>query len=237
MFDWFMGEEARIAKRQRLLTDKAQPADEREAVTEWLVSNGTPKAVVALLTRFDMTLEHQILDQKEKDRVYQNLVELGTDKVGRAVRAHLKRCKQVTFPLRLLEQLDGSGAVMDFVLELLAVEAQRRDFKAERKFDSLTWLADCKDPRALAAASEHIGDFDEGVRCAAVGAILGQGDAKGREVLEARIVDASEDSNRLKVRVASAFAQRRWKVGDVERVTASLPPGFVVREGTVVQTG
>lgn len=236
MFDFLLNEEGRIAKRQRVLTDKAQTAEDRESATHWLAGNGSPKAVVALLSRFDLTLEHQINDKTEKQRVYDALVELGVDATGRPLRAHLRKCRQVGWPLKLLEALDGKAAAVDLVIDLLGAEVTRRDFKPDRKVDLLSWLSDRKDSRAVDAASPLLTDFDEGVRCAAVAVITAQADDRGCTALEPRLLDPKEESNRLKVRIATAFAQRRWKVNDAPAVQAALPPGFLLRDGVVFAT-
>ncbi len=233
MFDFLLNEEGRIAKRQRVLTDKAQTADERESAIAWLAGNGSPKAVVALLSRFDLTLEHQINDKTEKQRVYDVLVELGADAVGRALRAHLRKCRQVGWPLKLLSATEASAA-LPLVIELLEAEARKHDFKPERKVDLLSWLSDHKDPRAIDAAAPLLTDFDEGVRCAAVAAIVAQPEDRGKTSLEAKLVDPKEDSNRLKVRILSAFVQRRWRVADAEAVQANLPPGYSLRDGIIL---
>jgi HEAT repeat protein len=164
------------------------------------------------------------------------LTELGKDAVVRPHRAHLRKCRQVGWPLKLLEAIDGNTAAVDLVIELLEAEVARRDFKPDRKVDLLSWLSDRKDSRAVAAAAPLLTDFDEGVRCAAVAAITAQADDRGRAALEPRLVDPKEESNRLKARIATVFAQRRWKVEDAPGVQAALPPGFQLRDGVVLAT-
>ena len=57
-------------------------------------------------------------------------------------------------------------------------------------------------------------DFDEGVRYSASEVIIAQQDDAGRPYLQKVLANPAEDSNRLKVRLAGVFSQRRWPIDD-----------------------
>jgi hypothetical protein len=231
MFDFFMSEDKRIARQQRTLTNRDVQGEDREKAARWLADNGTPKALVALLTRFDLQLESGLKDRAEKDFVYKLALGFGAA-IERPLERHLERCRQIALPLRLYVELKGDAAAVERVFSLLEHERKKDDFKPQKKLDLLVWLAERRHPGAVEAASASLEDFDEGVRYAAAEVIIGQQDEAGRKHLERILRNAAEESNRLRVRIADVFAQRRWTVDDADAV--NLPGGFAFREGRVV---
>lgn len=231
LFDFWMSEDQKIARHQRTLTDKNQQAEDREKAARWLLDNGGLKGVVALLTRFDMSLENQLKDSGEKDFVYGLLTGLG-DTVMRPLDRHLERCRHVAHPLRLYLELKGEAATIERVFAILAIERSKDDFKPEKKLDLLVWLAERRHPGAIEAARPFLADFDEGVRYSACEVIAAQGDALGREPLLGVLTNPEEDSNRLRIRIAGLFSTRRWELPE----GTALPPGYMFKEGRVVQS-
>src|SRR5688500_13762355 len=88
VFDFFMSEDKRIGRQQRTLTDRDVQAEDREKAARWLADNGTPRALVALLTRFDMQLENGLKDKSEKELVYKLALGFG-DALERPLDRHL----------------------------------------------------------------------------------------------------------------------------------------------------
>ncbi len=233
MFDLFLSEEKRIGKNQRTLTNRDKQAEDRETAARWLNDNGSPKGIVALLTRFDMNLENQLHDKDEKQLVYGMLASAG-EAVTRPLDRHLKRCRQLAMPMRLHIELHGLDATVEKVMELLQIELEKDDFKPRKKHDMLVWLAEHKHPRVIEAVTPFLADFDENVRYSAAEVMLAQGDDAARPALAAALANPEEESNRLRVRLAEAFQQRGWSVDDPDAVAAHLSERFALRGGRVV---
>ena len=236
LFDFFLSEDKRIQKEQRNLTNRDLQAEDRENAGRWLSENGSGKALVALLSRFEMQLEHQLHDKDEREFVYGLLLSHG-DEVLRPLRLHLKKCKKIAMPLRLLTEIANDEDTMQMVYDLLQLELEREDFKPQKKIDLLVWLTEHRHPGAMDAAIPHLKDFDEGVRYGAAEVILAQQDDAGRAPLEAVLADDKEESNRLRVRLAEAFIQRRWSLDQPEVVAGLLPEAFAVRNNVIVSNG
>lgn len=234
LLDFFLSEDKKIQKHQRRLTNRDVQVEDREASAQWLADNGSGKSLVALLSRFDMNLENQLKDRAEKDFVYGLLVQKG-EAVVKPLTVHLKRCRQFALPIRLLAELQGDEAAIEQVFGLLEHEREKDDFKPEKKTHLLVWLAERRHPGVLEAARPFLADFDEGVRCSAAEAMIAQGDEAARAPLLDALANPEEDSNRLRVRIADVFAQRRWSTGDVD-VSSALPDGYVARDGRIVTT-
>ena len=233
LFDMFLSEDKRIQKEQRAITNRDAQPEDREMAARWLSDNGSGKALVALLSRFEMKLDHQLNDKDEREFAYSLLSQHG-DEVLRPLRVHLRRCKRIAMPLRLLGDLSDADHVMETVFDLLQREFDLDDFKPQKKVDLLTWLAEHKHPGAQPAAVPHLKDFDEAVRYAAAEVIIGQKDDAGQAPLELVIADSKDDSNRLRVRLAEVFVQRRWVLADPEGVAAMLSEKFGVIDGQIV---
>lgn len=230
--NFMLSEDRRIQKEQRRVTNRDLQPEDREAAYKWLAENGSGKALVALLSRFDMKLEHQMKDGDEKEYVFGLLLAHGAEKVERPVRAHLRRCKTIAMPLRLLAELKGDREAVEMAFELLDAERARDDFKPEKKIDLLVWLVDHKHERAVEVVSPFLQDFDEGVRFAAAEVLIAQQqDDRVRPLLEAVIANPKEESNRLRIRLYELFQRKGWKLERPEAVSAAATAGWQVIDG------
>ena len=233
LFDMFMSEEKQIRKNQRRVTNRDLQADDREMAAHWLSDNGTPKALLALMSRFEMKLEHQMHDRDERDVVYELLVRHG-DAVERPLRRHMKKALRVAMPLKLWMQLQGKEKAIGLVYDMLRDEYERDDFKPQKKVDLLVWLTDYPRADAIENVTIFLKDFDEGVRYAAAEVILAQNSDAGRPLLEGPLADPQEESNRLKVRLCEAFVSRRWTVDQPELVLPNLPMSHTLANNRIV---
>jgi hypothetical protein len=234
LFDFFQSEEKLIQKHHRRLTDRDATPEDREASAHWLTQNGKPQALLALLARFDLKLDHQLKDKGEKDQIFSLALGVGQP-VHEPLRTWLGQCRHLAQPLQLYRELAGATATIDLALQLLERERAKDDFKPDRKKALLVWLAENRDPRLVQAAAPFLNDFDEYVRYAAVEVLVAQEAEAAREPLLARLMNPDEDSNRLRARVAEVFVQRRWPLGEAAAALADrLPGGYALRDGRLV---
>ncbi|MCB9677073.1 MAG: HEAT repeat domain-containing protein [Alphaproteobacteria bacterium] len=231
-FDFFLSEEKKITKNRHRLTSRDSQPEDREGAARWLAENGSPKALLALLSRFDMKLEHQLNDKAEKEFVYSLVLGLG-DKAVKPLRSWLKQARQVSLPLKLHLELSDVESTVKLVFKLLQAELERDDFKPEKKNALLVWLTEHRHDGALEVAAPFVDDFDENVRCSALEVLVNQQDDAAAAILEKRFTNDDEDSNRLRHRVAEVFATRGWPVSDADAFGRHLPDGYVIAEGRV----
>ena len=221
--DWFTGgEDGQLDRHAKRVKNLNAQAEDRQASAHWLANNGTEKAIYGLLGRFSVTYEHQMKDAAEKDLVMDLLRELGADKLDAPIRAWVRKNDQFARPLALLLELSGSSAVVDLLLEMLGREVD--PFKPEKKRQILIKLADHKDSRISARVAACLEDFDEGIRYAAAEALLAQNEPSVQDDLAKALANRQEESNRLRVRIAAAFAERGWELGAHSPAVAERPP-------------
>jgi len=229
MFDFLMSPEKRIARHIRRLTNRDAQPEDRQASAEWLANHGTPQAILGLLARFDMQLDHDLKNQTERDAVASLVIGLG-DAAVEPLKTWVRQCKSVTFPLDLLVRLRGEKAAVQACVDVLEYERERgNDFKPEKKKATLIWLTDHADAALVEHVVPLLGDFDEGVRYAAAEALAATGSDTAREPLLAALVNPDEESNRFKARICDIFTQRVWSVTEqVAALPDALPAGYHV---------
>jgi hypothetical protein len=233
--DSLFGPEKQILRQSRKLADIFAQPEDREAAARWLADEGSAQAILGLLGRFDVSIENSMKDAAEKEMVTDLLRGLGTS-VLEPAKLYVRRCKNMAWPLRVIEESGGREEALAAVLGMLDEEAAREDFKPDRKRNLLVKIADWRDPRIVPSAARFLGDFDEGVRYAATEAVLAQGTADGHEPLLTALANPREESNRLRARIADAFATRGWTLGDrVQEIAAKPPAGWRVQGRSLVR--
>lgn len=238
-FDFLTGgEEGQIKRHARRMNNLNTQSEERDMSAHWLVENGSDAAITGLLGRFTIAIPSAMKDGKEKEQIVDLLIGLGPRVTG-PVKEWMRTHAQFAQPLRVIEHFEGDGGGVGILLEI--VELEKDPFKTEKKRQALIKLAEHKDPRIAPAILPQLNDFDEGIRYASAEVLLaqtsgGDGDAPIIEALAARLASPEEDSNRLRVRVAEAFSQRRWGLGAFAEAVAARPPsGWAVQGDRMVQ--
>jgi hypothetical protein len=211
-FDFLLGGPAGQIKRhaRRVANRDAQPED-RETSAHWLSENGTEEALFALCARFALQLEHGMKDRKEKDLVFELLAGHGAP--GALVSKRWARENlQFHYAVRVVERVEGPDAALRLLLELLGEEKLENEFKPEKKRNLLIALADRRHTDIVEGAQRFLGDFDEGVRHAAIEAIAAQEGAAAEPLLREALRNPTEESTRIRGRLTEIFQQRRWEL-------------------------
>jgi hypothetical protein len=236
VFDLFSkdgrAQRARESNIKRAVNKYAQSPDRMKALQS-LRDDGSPDALYGMLRRFGMMYDKTIEDEQEKDWVFEVLLEKGQVIIG-PIRKYLLSAESVSWPLRLLDRVAGK----DEELEVLKAVLERHEPGYERdptkKIQVLNHLASVKDDRVPPLLVPYLADMDEGVRYAAVEALVRHKNEEiAREPLLLHFVSDSEDSLRIRIQIAEGFTDLAWLVkghrGEVEK---KLPEQFQLdREG------
>lgn len=220
---------------RRVGTRDAQPED-REASARWLLDNGSPEALTAVFKRFELQLEHSLKDKKEKELVFDMLVEVGPP-AAVAAREFARSSVHFQWAVAVIDRLEGPAAGTRALIELLEHQRVEDEFKPEKKRTLLLFLAERSDPAVTAAAARFLTDFDEGVRHAAIEAIAAQqapeADAgpSPEALLGVALMNPDEESTRIRGRLAEIFATRGWRVPDEAALAGRVPVGFRLVDG------
>ena len=226
LFDRFT-KEGKFNRHVRRMSDRDAQPEDREASARFLADDASPKAIMGLLTRFDITITGQSKDRAEKEFTLGLLRGLGAE-TSRPVRAWMAKCKSYAFPLRLMLEVEGDTATVEQVFEVLDGPAGKDAFEPGRRKELLVWLSDHPHPDAMARVGRFLDDFDEEVRYATAEVFVAQEDDAAREPLLKILANPEEESLRLKHRLATVFQSRGWSIAGAE-LEGKLPDGFAVR--------
>lgn len=224
-----------VPKHARRVQDRDLQADDRMQSMRWLADQKTPESFYALCKRFDLQLDHQLKDRGEKDAVIDMLAEGGPPALE-AARSHALHSPNFQHSVRVIERMEGAASATALLLELLSHERVENEFHPEKKRTLLLTLAEREDERIIHGAVRFLADFDEGVRHAAVEAIVAQPGEAGRAPLLGALTNPKEESTRVRGRLAEVFAARAWEVADEGGWLAEhLPGGYQLVAGRLIR--
>lgn len=222
-----------LEKHAKRAADKRAQAPDRWVSLQSLAEMKTPEAVEALLQRFTFRVDPSITDQEEKELAFQGILSAGEVAVA-PVRSYLEDADAIAWPVRILDEIEGEGAVVEALIGLLGEMDTEYERDPQRKIDVLAQLEARPDPRVAEAVTPFLEDINETVRFHAAGALLAQEDA---EASRDRLIEllATDEGTRVRASVLDAFIERGWGLGErAKEVQPNLPPGYVL-DGTAVR--
>jgi len=241
LFDIFSKEKretrARASHLQRVVSKFAQSGDRYRSM-EALAQDGSEEATLGLLRRFGMMYDKSIEDEQEKEWVFDTLAAKGAS-VLPAVKRYLEIADSVSWPLRLLQKMANTkDEEIDAVAAILARHEPGYERDPTKKMQLIRHVGLSKHARATGLILPYLEDMDEGVRYATVEALLTLKDeAASKDRLLALFISDTEESLRLRIRVADGFAELGWPLGEAQaQVRAKLPEGFQIdRQSHIVK--
>jgi hypothetical protein len=228
-------ERARSKNVTQAVNKYAQSGDRMKAL-EALADDGSDEALYGLLRRFGVMYDKSIEDEQEKEWVFETLVSKGRSALP-AVKKYLFSAESISWPLRVLDKIAADGdEEIAFVQEVLARHEPGYERDPTKKMQLLSHLGSLKHARAAELAAPYLKDMDEGVRFTAVEALLRhKNEAVAREPLLELFTSDSEDSLRIRIKIAEGLAELGWLVqGFRPGVEKKLPEAFGLdREGHI----
>lgn len=214
-----------LSRHARRVIHKHIQTEDRFASFEKLREIGTDEAFYYLTRRFSFVYDKTIVDEKEKEWVFDVLVARGERSIA-PVRRYAMEAETLAWPLRILERVSTPARLLEIVDELLAREEPGYSRDPSRKIQLLTWMSEWKavPPEELARrAVPYLADFDETVRFNAAEAL---GMVKHEAIARLPLLDAlcrpEEESRRIKVKIADVLAEAGWVVTERKERVARL---------------
>jgi hypothetical protein len=238
VFDLFSKDGRQLRARDknvsRAVNKYAQSPDRLKALQS-LRDDGSPEAIYGMLRRFGMMYDKTIEDEQEKDWVFETLVDKGASIIP-SIKKYLFSADSISWPLRLLDRVAGKEEELDVLKAVLERHEPGYERDPTKKIQLLNHLAAIKDDRIPPLLVPYLGDMDEGVRYAAVEALVRhKNEEVAREPLLQHFISDGEDSLRIRLQMAEGFAELGWLVkghrGEIEK---KLPEQFQLdREGHI----
>jgi HEAT repeat protein len=214
-----------VARLGKVAGDKRSQNYDRIEAIDALARVASGEAAAALLRRFTFHIDPSITDQEEKDAALRGILAAGEAAIE-PIRTFCLRAESLTWPLKILKDLVPSDRYVDELLGLLS----RFDTDYTRNIDPkqqiIAELEHYNLPAIRPAVERFLEDTSDDVRFVSVATIFAQESAESVAPL-ARVF-ATEESVRVKNRLAEGLAARGWSVPAELRdeVGRALPPGF-----------
>ncbi|HEY2900534.1 MAG TPA: HEAT repeat domain-containing protein [Polyangia bacterium] len=238
VFDLFSKEGRDQRAREKNIgraVNKWSQSPDRMRALQSLRDDGTPDAIYGLLRRFGMMYDKTIEDEQEKDWVFEILAEKGAGIIP-SIQKYLFSADSIAWPLRLLDKVANKEQELEVIKSVLDRHEPGYERDPTKKIQLLNHMASLKDARIPGMVLPYLADMDEGVRYAAVEALVRSGSEEvAREPMLLQFIAPTEDSRRIRIRIADGFADLGWLVkghrGEVEK---QLPEQFQIdREGHI----
>lgn len=222
----------KVAGHAKVVADKRAQTYDRIEALQALAEIHTADSAAALLKRFSFSIDPSITDQEEKDLAFEGIVAAGRpgelpkdekerekaiieaqercDKVVEATRAYCERAEQLTWPIKVLRALLDDDDYRDELIMLL----QRYDIEYSRnvepKIQLLVALEEVPGEDSREAVEAYLEDVNETVRFHAAETTFAHGSEASAAALCKMII--SEESVRVKNKVAEGFVRRGWSI-------------------------
>jgi hypothetical protein len=213
--------------------NKFSQSPDRMKALQSLRDDGSGDALYGMLRRFGMMYDKSIEDEQEKEWVFEVLLEKGPAIID-PIQKYLLTADSISWPLRLLDRVAGKEQELEVLKVVLARHEPGYERDPTKKIQLLNHLASVKDDRVPPLIAPYLADMDEGVRYAAVEALVRhKNEEAAREPLLQHFISDAEDSLRVRLQIAEGFTDLGWLVkghrGEVEK---KLPEQFQLdREG------
>ncbi len=227
-------ERARTKNIERANNKYAQSIDRLKAL-EALSADGSTEALYGMLKRFALMYDKTIEDEQEKEWVFETLVQKGKSALP-AVRKYLLSADSISWPLRVLDRIATKDEEIAAIEEVIARHEPGYERDPSKKIQMLNHLGHLKHEKAPGLVAPYLKDMDEGVRFAAVEALIYlKNEAVAREPLLELFVSDEEESLRIRLRICEGFAELGWLVhGHRGGVEKKLPDQYQLdREGHI----
>lgn len=224
-------ERSRAKNIERALHKHVQSGDRFRAL-EALVSDGGDEALFGLLRRFGFVYDKTIEDEQEKEYVFDSLVAKGKAVIP-ATQRYLNAADSITWPLRLLSKVASAEEELSALKATLARHEPGYERDPSKKIQLMNHLARMKHPEAPGLVVPYLKDMDEGVRFAAVEALLAlNNEEAAREALLTLFASDTEESRRIRLRICDGFAQLGWAIETAARpgVQRKIPETFIINQ-------
>jgi HEAT repeat protein len=240
LFDLFKGERRERAKGNPAakwadrLEKRAQNYDRQEAI-QALSDMASADAVEVLLKRFTFHMDPSITDQEEKESAFRGILRAGKDAIE-PVRAFASRTASLAWPMKIMKELVDENEYVEELLRWLSRWDTEYAKFVDPKVQILTALEEHKHPHVREGIERFLEDVNEPARFHAACALLAQEDVAAVAALGNFVV--SEESVRVRNKIAEGLASRGWMLPESEReaVRKALSPTFLVDgEGRVIK--
>jgi HEAT repeat protein len=217
--------EREVQRFERIVGSKLSQNIDRQEAIEALSKMGTRASAAALLKRFDWVMDPTILDSEEKEAALAGVVRAGEEAIE-PIRAYCRKSESLLWALRGLGKIVPTDRLAEELLALLDQFDTEYIRNPEPKIQLITELSHHPTEDVRIAVEPFLNDASEPVRFAAATALFELKLPESAPSLVAAL--ETEESLRIKNRIAQGLVDRRWPVPEEQLATCkqALPSEF-----------
>jgi len=214
-----------VQRFERIVGNKLSQNIDRQEAIEALSKMGTRASAAALLKRFDWLMDPTILDSEEKEAALAGIVRSGEEAIE-PIRIYCRKSESLLWAIKALSKIVPSERLADELLALLDQFDTEYIRNPEPKIQLITELSHHATEDVRIAIEPFLNDASEPVRFAAATALFDLNLQDSVPSLVAAL--ETEESLRIKNRVAQGLLDRKWPVPEEQLTTCkqALPPGY-----------
>jgi HEAT repeat protein len=201
--------EREVQRFERIVGNKLSQNIDRQEAIEALSKMGSRASAAALLKRFDWVMDPTILDSEEKDAALAGVVRSGEEAIE-PIRAYCRKSESLLWALKALRKIVPTEKLADELLALLDQFDTEYVRNPEPKIQLITELSHHASEDVRIAVEPFLNDASEPVRFAAATTLFELALPESTPSLVAAL--ETEESLRIKNRIAQGLTDRRWEV-------------------------
>jgi len=223
-----------VQRFERIVGNKLSQNIDRQEAIEALSKMGTRASAAALLKRFDWLMDPTILDSEEKDAALAGVVRSGEEAIE-PIRAYCRKSESLLWALKALSKIVPAERLADELLALLDQFDTEYIRNPEPKIQLITELSHHPTEEVRIAVEPFLNDASEPVRFAAATALFDLNLEESVTSLVAAL--ETEESLRIKNRVAQGLLDRKWPVPEEQLGTCkqALPNEYALAGAQIVK--
>lgn len=226
------GSDREVLRYERVVGNKLSQNIDRQEAIEALSKMGTRASAAALLKRFDWLMDPTILDSEEKEAALAGIVKSGEEAIE-PIRAYCRKSESLLWALKALGKIVPAERLADELLALLDQFDTEYIRNPEPKIQLITELSHHASEDVRVAVEPFLNDASEPVRFAAATTLFELGLAESVTSLVAAL--ETEESLRIKNRIAQGLSERKWAVpADMLQTCQAALPGDFRLEGDLI---
>lgn len=223
-----------VQRFERIVGNKLSQNLDRQEAIEALAKMGTRASAAALLKRFDWLMDPTILDSEEKEAALAGVVRAGEEAIE-PIRSYCRKSESLLWALKALRQIVPNDRLADELLALLDQFDTEYIRNPEPKIQLITELSHHATEDVRVAVEPFLNDASEPVRFAAATTLFELNLPESTPSLVAAL--ETEESLRIKNRIAQGLVDRRWPVPEGQLATCkqALPNDYRLDGSLIVR--
>lgn len=198
-----------IERQAKRIMNAYMQTAERKRCIDTLYALGTPEAIAVMLKRFTYRTEGAIVDEDEKQLLYDRLISLGPKAVEPLV-GFIMTEQAVYWPIKALTEITGRELAINTLLAAIDELPDAYGQNLVRKEQLVSNLRQFEDERVYTQLANLLSDPAEEIRFLAVDGIMIFGDRAQPLLLERLAND--DETVRVKTQIIEMYVENKWKV-------------------------